>query len=266
MINLAKVIDKFNDLVTEAFKDLDFDSDTHHYTYKGKEGISVTRFLDQFKEPFDLEYWSKRKADEAGITQDQMKELWETKNEAAKLKGTNVHSYIEHLFTGCELNLITESIYYEQTKGPYEICCEQARNFKENLPANLIPVAAELRMVDPEIMLFGTADYIFYNLDTKIYEVIDWKSNSKFTISSYYKLGHPFNNIPNSKLDEYSLQLGLYKIILEKITGLPFGISKVVHFSELNNNYAIYNCKDYSVELNKVIASYKLKIKDINVK
>ena len=44
-----------------------FDPIKHRYTLDGDEFISVTTFIQRFHKQFEENYWSQRKADEAGI-------------------------------------------------------------------------------------------------------------------------------------------------------------------------------------------------------
>ncbi len=48
------------------------------------------------------------------------------------------------------------------------------------------------------------------------------------------------------EFNTYSLQLNIYKKIIEKNTNLKLGTSHLVWFNEENDNYKIINCEDYS--------------------
>ena len=51
----------------------------HKYYIDGEEMISATTFIGKFKEKFEEDYWSKRKAKERGITQKEILAEWKHK-------------------------------------------------------------------------------------------------------------------------------------------------------------------------------------------
>ena len=57
----------------DCFQDINFQFDpkAHRYTYLGEHFISVTKFIQQFHKPFEQDYWSKKKAEEAGVPQEE---------------------------------------------------------------------------------------------------------------------------------------------------------------------------------------------------
>jgi len=64
--------------------------------------------------------------------------------------------------------------------------------------------------------------------------------------------------LEDSDLEIYSLQLAMYKLIIEKNTGIKLGKSYVVWFSHNNDNYKVIECKnrEYYAKLimtNKII-------------
>src|ERR1035437_875941 len=85
-------LDTYND---PKFK---FDPSKHKYTYDGIPFTSVTQFISKFHKPFETEYWSKKKAEEAGIPQDQILLEWKEKNDRANFIGTSIHNWIENFF------------------------------------------------------------------------------------------------------------------------------------------------------------------------
>ena len=89
---LAKQLDCFEDVKFE------FDPKLHKYTYEGETFISVTRFIQQFHKPFEQDYWSKKKAEQAGVPQDWILAEWKKLNDYANEVGTDTHQWIEDYF------------------------------------------------------------------------------------------------------------------------------------------------------------------------
>jgi hypothetical protein len=48
------------------------------------------------------------------------------------------------------------------------------------------------------------------------------------------------------EFNTYSLQLSIYKEIIERNTNLKLGSCHLVWFNEENDNYKVINCEDYS--------------------
>jgi 6-phosphogluconolactonase (cycloisomerase 2 family) len=58
-------------------------------------------------------------------------------------------------------------------------------------------------------------------------------------------------------MNTYSLQLGLYKHIIEKNTNLKIGDSYLIWINENSDNYKVYKCKDLQAELKLMIEHYE---------
>ena len=59
--------------------------------------------------------------------------------------------------------------------------------------------------------------------------------------------------IEECDLEIYSLQLSLYKLIIEKHTGIKLGKSYLVWFSHNNPSYKIIEAKDRTYYVNQII-------------
>ena len=91
---ILQQLDCFND--TE-FK---FDPKFHKYTYHGEQFISVTKFIQKFHKPFETDFWSKKKAEQAGVSQEEILNDWKKLNDYANEVGTDTHQWIEDYFNG----------------------------------------------------------------------------------------------------------------------------------------------------------------------
>ena len=89
---ILQQLDCFND--TE-FK---FDPKFHKYTYHGEQFISVTKFIQKFHKPFETDFWSKKKAEQAGVSQEEILNDWKKLNDYANEVGTDTHQWIEDYF------------------------------------------------------------------------------------------------------------------------------------------------------------------------
>ena len=85
----------------EAFKDFVFFPEDHHYEYKGKRiGISVTRFIEEFTQPFESEEIASKVAVKENKSIYEVLNAWEEKNQQSCLKGSVAHETAQSLWTG----------------------------------------------------------------------------------------------------------------------------------------------------------------------
>ena len=94
---------------------------------------------------------------------------------------------------------------------------------------NLIPIYPELKIFSKRWKLAGTIDQPFLLWDTKDKKVLlliaDWKTDKEFKDdkhpkSKYKKLLHPFADLWENSINLYSIQISLYRLIIEDQTGM----------------------------------------------
>lgn len=250
-------------------KNFIFDAEKHKYTYNGEEFISVTTFLKQFSEEFDSAYWSKRKAIERlakkrGISSHNIDEQdpevaltikeiigeWDKKRDFSCDLGTDVHKYIEERFTP------GSTITKESFTNPEVLNrIDKFELLYEKRLKKLIPVAQELRIFSKKYKLAGTIDALFL-FENKLF-IVDWKSNSKYSTDkdkNYQKLKGVFSNEWENEHNKYSIQLNLYKMILEEY-GIKVDNCAIVYLPPSIDESVIYKIKDYTTELNNYFTS-----------
>lgn len=186
-----------------------FEEARHKYfdTSNNQEYISVTTFLSKYKTPFDLEGKSLKKAQELGITQDEVKKMWEdNKNQAADY-GTAVHLSLEHY-----------AIHKEILDNEYKDIVENAIKSKIFDNGKLFP--EKLIYYNPA-RLAGTSDLI--KIENGRVHILDYKTNKSITTDNYRKfMKAPISNIPDSKFHGYELQLSIYAWMCQQ-WGLKMG-------------------------------------------
>jgi len=246
----------------EVFNKFKFNEDIHKYYCNGKEmSTSVTRFIEQFEEPFDSDYWAEVKAKEEGISTEEMLARWESKSLVSKVLGTSLHATIELLFNN-KIFCIDEKKIKEQCENEEEYN-KILDNYKNMVPIvsqyyadafkKILPIRLEMVLGDEELDIAGCLDGLFWNKKTKRLEIFDYKSNEKFTIENrFQKLKYPFNKLQQTSLNKYSIQLSIYKYFLRKHTGLDIGDCWLVHFDRTTMKYTFYKCLDLTKEVELV--------------
>lgn len=228
--------DKFPDIVFQKREEINrkleyfddplfsFDEEEHKYTYDGVEFTSVTTYLKNFKRKFESDYWAERKAIERGISKDEILKEWKGKGDVANVLGTAVHEWIEKFWIGWEESIIPT--HYESPGDEVKRRCLKFLEIYEKKLHNFVPLKPELRVFSKKWRISGTIDQPLLFWDEKMKKVLfvigDWKTNKEFKDDHhpkgrYQKLLRPFIGFYSNSHNEYSLQISLYRLILEEI-------------------------------------------------
>jgi len=224
----------------DCFEDIKFEFDpvAHRYTYEGEPFISVTRFIQQFHKPFEQDYWSKKKAEQAGVPQDWILAEWKKLNDYANEVGTDTHQWIEDYFNQIWKPLPNNLDVIHRINKFNKIYAKQLHKLE--------PLKFEVRVFSPKWKIAGMIDSLFVYRG-KIY-ILDWKTNKDFTDDNhpkgtYEKLLAPFQNHFKNHLNEYSIQLSLYSLILEE-WGFQVGGAYIVHIGPGDEDAELYKVVD----------------------
>ncbi len=220
-----------------------FDPDYHKYTYGGKYYISVTQFIQRFHKKFDEEFWSKKKAEERGIDQEEILKEWKDKNDYANLVGSETHQWIEDYFNGI----------YKKLPSNLDIV-NRINKFNISYAKDihkLTPIKCEIRIFSKKYPIAGTMDSLFLYKDKLI--IFDYKTNGKFTHDDHIdgkweSLLDPFQDYFKNHLNEYSIQVSLYSLILEE-WGFDVKACYLLHIGPGDEEAKIYKAHDFKEKL-----------------
>jgi ATP-dependent exoDNAse (exonuclease V) beta subunit len=235
-------------LKLKCFDDPEFKFDPlkHKYTYHGEVFQSVTQFIGEFHLPFDTEKWSKIKADQAGVDQEEIKKEWKRLNEYSNEIGTDMHNYIE-LYYKNEYQKLPTNLDLIHRINKFNII--YAKHLHK-----LEPLAFEVRVFSKKWKKAGMIDSLFIH-NGKIF-ILDWKSNKEFRTDShikgkYHKLLKPFDDYYANHLNEYSIQLSMYASILEE-WGFEVGGAYLVHIGPDDEEAKLYKV----IDMRDIIKNY----------
>ena len=193
-----------------------FDEGPHIYTVHGDSSFtSVTTFIHSNFSHFDsnttvnkiisgnkwmndpnYKYYKK--------TKEEILQMWEDKRDSAAKAGTKLHYDIECYYNNCPNE--NDSIEYKYFK-----------NFVKDYP-DLKPYRTEWMVYYEEYKLSGSIDMIFENADGNL-EIYDWKRSEEFKYEDTYNnkcSSTPcLSHLPDTNFWHYSLQLNMYKTIIE---------------------------------------------------
>ncbi|MFH2020256.1 MAG: PD-(D/E)XK nuclease family protein [archaeon] len=185
-----------------------FIKEGHRYVYNetGKELQPSTDFIAEFFEKFDTERWSRHIALRDGMSVQAVLDMWEKKKNDSCDFGTNVHSYAESLIRKTdppEPRTKAEEIYFNAVDRFFET---EDHEFIE----------AEKIIGSPAYGLAGQIDAVS-KTDKGIW-LVDWKTNKSIDVHAYMgkKALKPIDHLEDCNFSKYSLQLSLYRYMLEK--------------------------------------------------
>ncbi|MBP9743208.1 MAG: PD-(D/E)XK nuclease family protein [Burkholderiales bacterium] len=245
----------------DKFGHIQFIEDNHVYMIDGQAAPSVTSLLKNLLKPFDQEYWAKIKAHELKVSVEDILSKWQFNAQFAKTKGTLVHQFLESYLSNIQFTypqeLIIETFGYDPIQEPFQQIINIVQKFLNDIDNKMLPLFSEFVIGDREHIIGGTIDQLFYNKKSGQIEIWDWKTNKEIKLESRYFHLMPINHIPDTELDHYSLQLSLYKLIVERNTGLVLGNSYIAWFNEKLPAYRIYRAKDYKEEAKLILGAFR---------
>lgn len=249
------------------YNDLTYYDEPHKYYVGDNQLISVTTIIHKYIEEFDEEYWSNLTANKYNVSVREVLRAWRFINKKGTMKGSIIHDYAENLFLNKVFKYPIEEIIaefgFDPIKEEYNITKKHVDKFYKRISNILIPVKTELVVFDPESMIAGMIDMLFYNKRTKQYELWDWKTNKEFSKQTERYMKDELFMINENDLEIYSLQLNLYKYIIEKTTSIKLGDPFIVWFSHRNETYEIMKIEDKSTFVDIIV---KNRINDLKPK
>lgn len=241
----------------KAFNHVKFNDHVHKYHAHGKELISVTTLIHKYQEEFNHQFWSKRKANEYNIEQVEVSNAWEFINKKATTKGSIVHNYAENLFNNkffpYPKDMVLETFGYDPVHADFLKSKKQIDAFYRDTYNKLIPIKTEFVICDIELGIGGMIDLLVYNVKAGEFQLWDYKTNKALheTNERGTTLKGSLFMLPDCQMEIYSLQLGLYKKIIERNTNIKIGKCYLVWVSVLNDEYVIKETfnRDYYVDI-----------------
>jgi hypothetical protein len=196
-------------------QDIEFQEEGHVYTICGDRGYtSCTTWTKSFFEKFNPDAildkmmsspnWTTSKY--FGKDRQTIKDEWSANGKQAAEFGTAMHKHIELFYKGAPLPPIVsiELAYFNR--------------FQSDHP-ELVPFRTEMMIYDEDIKICGSVDMLFRNEDNTL-SIYDWKFSKEIQTNSYGKKGlGPMSELNDCNTTHYSLQLNLYREILEKKYG-----------------------------------------------
>ena len=202
-----------------------FDKDLHTYVdpYDNTKFQSVTQWINLYKKPFDKLNMASRIAKRQGVAIDEVLADWDKKRTDSTTFGTSIHKILETYFLNEKIT--TENRQVVESFNMLGIHFHKKHTFFEKI------------VFDKKIGIAGTADVIEH-VGKNMFNVYDFKTNKNFRIASKYndQMLVPFQDLPNTEYFVYSLQLSMYALLYERMTGKTPCRLRVFWFDRHNNS------------------------------
>ena len=199
-----------------VFKDprFRFEPGPHRYFLGERELTSATSWLKQFSEPFMREERAAAMEAKYGNPAQHYLDEWDR---AADI-GTKTHQFIEDYYNH-QLGLAISPPPLLHGDGEISL---RALKFLELATGRLVdlePVGQELRLFNEAWGVCGTLDFLARHKPSGKLFIVDWKTSKKIATDQdkiWRNLKGPFADLADHEHNKYSLQISLYRVILEE--------------------------------------------------
>jgi len=244
-IDVFEELNKFNDVV--------FTEKGHTYTIGGKLATSVTTFIGRFKKPFQRDFWAAKSANKQNVEIQDILDKWDSISLRACNKGSKFHAFVENYINN---KVLPNTIYdFDIDMEAYNKIESHFLKFYEESKDNLIPIRSELCVGSSRLGVCGMVDQLYYSNTLEGLVIFDWKTNKKIESVNKYDnwMLDPISHLPECEFTTYSLQLSLYKYIIELETNLKINNCYIVWFNENNDDYKLIKCADLKEEIESML-------------
>ena len=241
-----------------------FDEEPHIYYVDNKAiKTSVTTLVHEMFPKFDADEiikkmkkneYSFKKSKYFGMTDSEIKKMWKDLGTESCRLGTKMHKNIELFYNGEEMN---EEPEIEKEMELFE---EFQKDHK-----NMNAYRTEWEIFDEEHNLAGSIDMVFQNEDNT-YSIWDWKRSKEIKMNNRYEKGLSYmENYDNCNYIHYSLQLNIYKNILERLYSIKIRDMYLVCIHEMYTKYKKYKVIDLQEEVEEILRNRKENLKTTEI-
>jgi hypothetical protein len=220
---------------------IQFEEESHTYTIDGvrKGWTSCTGFLHNFFGEFNADAvikkmmssskWSSSKY--FGMTAAAIKKQWADKGKASSEAGTRMHLDIEHFY-----NAMGKADTWTPNPGPE---WDYFMEYQRQHGSKFVPWRTEWLIFDEEHKIAGSVDMVYMKPDGTL-AIYDWKRIEELkTVNTFQSGLGPISHLPDTNYWHYSLQLNVYRYILEKHYGFTVSELALVILHPGNTSYRI---------------------------
>lgn len=256
---------------------IQFEEETHTYTIDGvrKGWTSCTGFLHNFFGHFDADAVISKmmsgpnwySSQYYGMTAEQIKKKWSDKGTASSTAGTRMHLDIEHFYNALpaapkDCPLESEEDYtnvLDIDKWLPNISDEWTyfRKYHLDIGSKFQPYRTEWLVFDEEFRVAGSVDMVYMKPDGTL-AIYDWKRAESIKDENKWQKGlGPINHLPDTNYWHYSLQLNVYRYIIQKYYGFTVSELALVILHPINPSYKVMKLNLMDEEVQDMMAARK---------
>jgi hypothetical protein len=254
-------------LELSKFNNIKYFDEPHKYYIGDRELVSATTFIGKFKEKFETQVMAENYAKKRGLKVEDVINDWDYKRDFSTVKGSAVHLYAENMWNNkifpYDPAPVIKRFGLDTIKEKYDKCISHFTKFYDDAKDNLIPIKMELVVGDEEYGIAGQIDGFFYNTKSNEFQIWDYKTNKEIKKTNDFGKTYkaPISHLAECEFNTYSLQLGLYKHIIERNTNIKIGDCFLVWINEVNDSYKVIKCEDRKAELVTMLDYHKSLVK-----
>lgn len=223
------------------FQDIVFDSDSHTYKIGSTYLSPVTSIIKRIVPEFNSDAILSKLSASRGIPKDVIKAEWDEKRDFGLARGTKVHNYIENVLDGNDTTVMKNMNDCTNEIKQFDIAWNMLRS-----KFDVKFVRKEWTVGDVELGIAGRIDAV---IDMSIDSVnrrclFDWKTGG-FVVRRFAKenLLPPFDDLPCCEEVKYSIQLSLYRLLVERNTDERIHNCHILHLPD-SGSFSLFNVID----------------------
>jgi ATP-dependent exoDNAse (exonuclease V) beta subunit len=227
-----------------------FEEKTHTYYVDGSSDgiISVTMIIKEYFPKFDPDIILKKMKNKnekyPNMNDSQIKKLWIENSINASKNGTKLHKLIENYYNSIENDKSEENL----TEFKYFL------NFHSTIKNYLEPYRTEWSIFDGQLGLAGQVDMIYKKKDGT-YCLYDWKRVKEIKRDNIFEKGiGKLSDLDNCNYNHYSLQLNIYKRLLETRYDIKISEMFLVILHPENKNYILEKVYDIDKYIDSIFS------------
>ena len=228
-----------------------FDEATHKYTIDGSRyDISCTGFVHSFFGEFDADAIIKKMMASPnwkpggasyekynGMSPDGIKGLWASSGAEASEAGTRMHLDIEHYYNASPIGNFAPDNWEANPSVEWDYFMAYEKKWR--IPQGFVPFRTEWLVFNDQIRLAGSIDMVYLKPDGT-FAIYDWKRSKEIKFENKYQKGlSPISHLHDCNYWHYSLQLNIYRRILEKFYNVVVSELALVILHPNNKSYQI---------------------------
>jgi len=223
-----------------------FEEKGHKYTVEGVDGKfkSVTSLIHDFFPKFDSDKIIRKMMSSADwemskyfdMSVEEIKDLWSSIASEANFLGTAMHADIENYINGLEVN-DSSTIEFKYFLSYWKFLMSKSYT----------PYRTEWRIFDEIYLVAGSIDFAMKDENGDIV-LIDWKRYKEIKKTNKFEKGYPpFHKLDNCNYIHASIQLNIYKYILESRYDVKVSKMYICVLHPNNVNYRSYPIKNINI-------------------